>query len=40
MALLKEFNANNNDIIIISAGPDNRVTPLLGAIRLVPFIFI
>ena len=33
-ALIKEFNANNNDIIIISAGPYNRVTPLLGALRL------
>ena len=34
VALLKEFGAKDNDIIIISAGPDNRVTPLLGAIRL------
>ena len=34
VALIKEFNAKDNDIIIISAGPDNRVTPLLGAIRL------
>ena len=34
VALIKEFNAKDNDVIIISAGPDNRVTPLLGAIRL------
>lgn len=33
-ALIKEFDVKDNDIIIISAGPDNRVTPLLGAIRL------
>ncbi len=33
-ALIKEFAMKNNDIIIISAGPDNRVSPLLGAIRL------
>lgn len=33
-ALNKEFEAKDDDIIIISAGPDNRVTPLLGAIRL------
>ncbi len=34
VALFKEFAAHDNDVIIISAGPDNRVTPLLGAIRL------
>ena len=34
VALFKEFSAKDNDVIIISAGPDNRVTPLLGAIRL------
>ena len=33
-ALIKEFNMNDNDIIIISAGAYNRVTPLLGALRL------
>ena len=33
-ALLKEFDLKENDIVIISAGNDNRVTPLLGAIRL------
>ncbi|MCQ3035729.1 MAG: aspartate--tRNA ligase [Bacilli bacterium] len=33
-ALIKAFEANNNDIIIISAGNYNRVTPLLGAIRI------
>ena len=34
VTLFKEFSAKDNDVIIISAGPDNRVTPLLGAIRL------
>ncbi len=34
VALVKELEANDGDIIIISAGPYNRVTPLLGAIRL------
>ena len=33
-ALIKEFNMNDNDIVIISAGAYNRVTPLLGALRL------
>ena len=33
-ALIKELSANDGDVIIISAGPYNRVTPLLGAIRL------
>lgn len=33
-ALIKEFDVKEGDIVIISAGPDNRVTPLLGAIRL------
>ena len=33
-ALIKELAANDGDVIIISAGPYNRVTPLLGAIRL------
>ena len=33
-ALIKEFAVKEGDILIISAGPDNRVTPLLGAIRL------
>lgn len=33
-ALIKEMDAHDDDIIIISAGSDNRVTPLLGAIRL------
>ncbi len=33
-ALIKEFNMNSGDIVIISAGPYNRVTPLLGALRL------
>ena len=33
-ALIKELGVNNGDIIIIAAGPYNRVTPLLGAIRL------
>jgi len=32
--LIKEFNAHDGDIIIIAAGPLNRVQPLLGAIRL------
>lgn len=34
VTLFKEFSTKDNDVIIISAGPDNRVTPLLGAIRL------
>lgn len=34
VALIKEMDAHDGDIIIISAGSDNRVTPLLGAIRL------
>lgn len=34
VALIKEMDAHDDDIIIISAGSDNRVTPLLGAIRL------
>ena len=34
VALIKEFNIHPGDIIIISAGPYNRVTPLLGALRL------
>ena len=34
VALIKELAANDGDVIIISAGPYNRVTPLLGAIRL------
>ena len=33
-ALIKPLEVNDNDIIIISAGPYNRVAPLLGAIRL------
>ncbi len=33
-ALIKELGVNDGDILIISAGPYNRVTPLLGAIRL------
>lgn len=33
-ALIKEFAMKDDDIVIISAGSDNRVTPLLGAIRL------
>ncbi len=33
-ALIKTFEANNNDIIIIAAGNYNRVTPLLGSIRI------
>ena len=33
-ALIKGLEVNDGDIIIISAGPYNRVTPLLGAIRL------
>ena len=32
--LNKEFDAKDGDVIIISAGPYNRVTPLLGALRL------
>ena len=31
--LLKEMDAHNNDIIIIAAGPYNRVCPLLGSLR-------
>ena len=34
MALNKELALNNDDLIIIAAGNDNRVTPLLGALRL------
>lgn len=34
VALIKEMDAHDDDIIIISAGSDNRVTSLLGAIRL------
>ena len=33
-ALKQELGMNDGDIIIIAAGPYNRVTPLLGAIRL------
>ena len=33
-ALIKELGVNDGDILIIAAGPYNRVTPLLGAIRL------
>ena len=33
-ALNKELALNNDDLIIIAAGNDNRVTPLLGALRL------
>ena len=33
-ALIKELGVNEGDIIVIAAGPYNRVTPLLGAIRL------
>ena len=33
-ALIQELGVNDGDILIISAGPYNRVTPLLGAIRL------
>ena len=32
--LIKEMNATDNDIIIIAAGPYNRVCPLLGALRI------
>ncbi len=32
-ALIKEFDSHNDDIIIIAAGPYNRVSPLLGALR-------
>ncbi|HHT66777.1 MAG TPA: aspartate--tRNA ligase [Erysipelotrichaceae bacterium] len=32
-ALDAELKLNNNDIVIIAAGNDNRVTPLLGALR-------
>ena len=32
-ALIKEFEAKVGDILIIAAGPYNRVTPLLGALR-------
>lgn len=31
--LKKSFEIKNNDILIIAAGPYNRVTPLLGALR-------
>ena len=33
-ALKEELALNNGDVLIIAAGPYNRVTPLLGAIRL------
>ena len=33
-ALIKELGVNDGDILIIAAGPYNRVAPLLGAIRL------
>lgn len=33
VGLIKEFEAKNNDIILIAAGPYNRVMPLLGALR-------
>ena len=33
-ALNQELGLNNDDVLIIAAGNDNRVTPLLGAIRL------
>ena len=33
-ALNKELSLNNDDLLIIAAGNDNRVTPLLGALRL------
>ena len=33
-ALNLDLGLNNNDLIIIAAGNDNRVTPLLGALRL------
>ena len=33
-AINKEFELKDNDIVIIAAGKDNRVTPLLGALRL------
>ena len=33
-ALIEEMNMENNDIVIIAAGPHNRVCPLLGALRL------
>jgi len=33
-ALNKELELKNDDLIIIAAGNDNRVTPLLGALRL------
>ena len=33
-ALIKELDVKDGDIFIISAGPYNRVTPLLGSIRL------
>ena len=32
-SLIKEFDLRVNDIVIIAAGPYNRVTPLLGALR-------
>ena len=34
VALNKELGLNNDDLIIIAAGSNNRVTPLLGALRL------
>lgn len=33
VGLIEEFEAKNNDIILIAAGPYNRVMPLLGALR-------
>ena len=33
VGLIEEFKAKNNDIILIAAGPYNRVMPLLGALR-------
>ena len=34
VALNQEFDMHDGDVLIISAGPYNRVTPLLGALRL------
>ena len=34
VALNKEFDIHDGDVLLISAGPYNRVTPLLGALRL------
>ncbi|MCQ2087214.1 MAG: aspartate--tRNA ligase [Bacilli bacterium] len=33
-AIISTFELKDNDIVIIAAGKDNRVTPLLGALRL------